>query len=325
MNTTSSLTITTGPGRGASFEFEDELINIGRGDMNQVVIDDPDLEEHQASIVQRNGRYAIYTAFNDAVEVDTSPIPAERWVWLPEKSVIRLGTRTTCQFSYQFGEQEVGFKTATIPTAETPDEPPPPSEAPAPPPESSKSKSKRSSKSKKSSKRGSSKKDGKETAVAKFITNKSGEALVQFGADGEMPQLQLEEGAERKAKEDQPKQSNPLLLYGALTLSFVASLSLVFLDLEPVETDARAKIRIRRQIVKYYGDDEKQDLMPYQVLLREARLAYSRNDRVAESRAYRKVLEMLNAEDNNPFNGLTGKGEVADKELKEWLSILLSK
>ena len=77
MNTTSSLTITTGPGRGASFEFEDELINIGRGDMNQVVIDDPDLEEHQASIVQRNGRYAIYTAFNDAVEVDTSPIPAE--------------------------------------------------------------------------------------------------------------------------------------------------------------------------------------------------------------------------------------------------------
>ena len=331
----SSLTITTGPGRGATFEFDEELINIGRGEMNQVVIDDADLEEHHASIVCRNGRYAIYTAIADAVEVDTNMIPAERWVWLPEQSTIRLGGRTTCIFSYEAGEQEAGFKTATIPPpkadaeSSADDNPPPPPKPPEPSKSSSKkSKAKKSSKSKRSSKRSASKKSGskKESEVARFVTNKSGEALVQFGADGEMPQLQLDEGVAKKAQESNDKQSNPLILYGALSLSFLASLSMIFLDLEPVESEARQKARIRREIVKYYGgDEEKEELKEFQRHLREARLAFSRNDRDGEAAAYRKVLAMLNAEDNNPFNGLTGKGSVADEELKSWLGILLSK
>ena len=53
------------------------------------------------------------------------------------------------------------------------------------------------------------------------------------------------------------------------------------------------------------------------------RLAYSRNDRTAERRAYRQVLDLLNSEDKNRLLGLTGSPE-KDERLRELIAILLS-
>src|SRR5688572_25481839 len=75
------LTVTTGPDRGRVFELAEEMVNIGRGAQNHIPLTDLQVAEHQATLMSRNGRYAIYVLRADSVEVDGNVIPAEQWVW----------------------------------------------------------------------------------------------------------------------------------------------------------------------------------------------------------------------------------------------------
>ncbi len=99
MSEPATITVTRGPARGQFFELEAELVHIGRAESNQVVLEDTNLADHQASIVFRNGRYAIFTPLPDAVSIDGSAIPPQRWVWLPGEADIGLGQRTSLRFA----------------------------------------------------------------------------------------------------------------------------------------------------------------------------------------------------------------------------------
>ncbi len=322
MNEFSRITVISGPERGKVFELAEELVHIGRAPENQITINDPELSGHQASIVRRNGRYAIYTPIEQAVEVDGAAIPAGRWVWLPEGVTIQFSRRTSCQITCRAdgAMKTVGDSSEVdvIESNELPDGAPMPEVFPSrieavPPPKASPKKEKRFGKPKRAKK--------KSREVARFITDKPGDPLVQLGEDGHMPELTLAEGLARKSIEGSNKKTNPLVLYAVLSLSLVSSLALLFVDIDPIRSSVHQRERARRHIARFYGIQEKQ-IEPYQQLLRDAQLAESRNNDLAARRAYRRVLDLLNSEDINRFTGLTGR-RANDEELKNLIAILL--
>ena len=99
MEAGAQITVTTGPDEGKAFSLSDELVHIGRGTDNQIVLSDPTLSEHHASIVRRNGRYAIYAPAVGGVRVEGNVIPAERWVWLPSSATVCLGEGTVFELT----------------------------------------------------------------------------------------------------------------------------------------------------------------------------------------------------------------------------------
>ena len=100
MTSRAKLVVTTGPDRGKMFDMTDELIHVGRGSENQIVLSDPALSEHQMSIVSRNGRYAIYTPTAEGIEVEGNVVPPQKWVWLPDEATIQITVRTALKFVY---------------------------------------------------------------------------------------------------------------------------------------------------------------------------------------------------------------------------------
>jgi len=93
------IVVTTGPDRGKVFEPVEELVHIGRAAESHIVLDDPSVSEHQASLLRKNGRYAIFHPADSDVQVDGQTIPADQWVWLPSDVRVQFGRRTTCQFT----------------------------------------------------------------------------------------------------------------------------------------------------------------------------------------------------------------------------------
>jgi hypothetical protein len=99
--------------------------------------------------------------------------------------------------------------------------------------------------------------------------------------------------------------------------------SVVLLLFEPAGSgeSSEEKGKARVEIREFYGD-EAQEPLPWQKLLRQARLAASRGDRAGERRAYRRVLDQLNSEDLSRFTGLTGTPE-QDEKLRRLIGTLL--
>ena len=296
--TTARVAVAAGPDRGKSLRVTEELVHLGRGADNHLVLTDAALAEHHLSIVLRGGRYAIYTPHEGAVQVDGNTIPHARWVWLPESARIRISDESVLLFS-ESGEfagsrpKDGGGDSITLD-----------------PPAARKTDSKPAPKKKK-----------KEAAVAKFITDRSGESLVKLGDDGQLPELALTEAAERAAAREKPKETNPLLVYGLLALSFVMSGVLLLVEVDVGGGSARERGDALRKIGSFYGENGK-PIQPWQQLLRDARLAASRGDRAAERKAYRRVLEMVNSEDNSKLVGLTGSPQ-SDDQLRELIAKLL--
>ena len=324
------LVVTTGPERGKVYEPEDELIHVGRGPDNQIVLEDPSLGEHHASFLYKNGRYAIYRPEEADVLVDGSDIPAEKWVWLPEDVRLQFGRRTSCQLTYEEpldagGNGSAGrvsekkepdraapkFEAAATATA-VEAAPPPPAKTKQSPPKEGKSKAER--KRKKSSKRN--------RQTARFITDR-GDTLVELGADGHLPELSLEDGPTRKQKSGEKKKTGPALMYCMLGLSFLASIAMLLIDPAPDSVSEMSRAEARTEIMQFFGGD-KEELQEWQISLRAARLANSRRDYTTELFEYRKVLKVLNSEDRDPHIGVTGHLE-GDVELRRLIGIIISR
>lgn len=334
------LSVTTGPDRGRSFDLDDELVHIGRGTGNQIVLTDDSLAEHQASIVRRNGRFAIYTTATDGLEIEGNPIPPERWVWLPTEASIRISRRTLCQFvsvdsdgsadrSSEFNRPETGrSEPARTPEPIKPKRPTlraaaqaaaapaaapavaaPAEQAPEPPENSSDApRQKRLKKN-----------------TARFITDGPGDPLVKLGADGHLPELRLDAGSSRgNTREPTAKQTNPLLFLAAIGASFLFSILMLFMD-AGTPSEQTSKGSARQEIERYYGEKDER-LEPYQLALRRARQAHSRRDYADERQEYRSVLNLLRAEGaKKRLSGLTGnKRGRSDEELETLISTLLS-
>lgn len=323
------LVVTTGPERGKVYEPEDELIHIGRGPENQIVLEDPSLGEHHASFLYKNGRYAIYRPEEADVLVDGSDIPAEKWVWLPEEVRLQFGRRTSCQLNYEEPLDAGGNGSAAPPpakaeqdapaanveeaaTATAVESAPPVVRSKAPPAKEGKSKAER--KRKKSSKR--------KRQTARFITDR-GDTLVELGADGHLPELSLEDGPARKQKSGEKKKTGPALMYCVLGLSFLASIGMLLIDPAPESISEMTRAEARTEIMQFFGGD-KDDLQEWQLSLRAARLANSRRDYSTELTEYRRVLKVLNSEDRDPHIGVTGHLD-GDVELRRLIGIIISR
>ena len=336
---TCRIVVTTGPDRGKVFEVDEELIHIGRADENQIVLDDPSLPDHQASILRKNGRFAIFRPADADVQVDGADIPTEKWVWLPNDVRLQFGRRTSCQLTYEssLGEEPatspitsgphpaVKLKPSAVPASgavpqksESNDHPD--SEADEPADQSTDQPAADGGKSKKS--RRKSKSGQRKKNVARFITDQGG-PLVELGADGHLPELALQDDPNRKEKQAKPQQSNSALLYSVLGLSFVASLAMLFAEADPPSVSELSKAEAREEIVRFFGSDEK-DLEQWQRQLRAARLAHSRGDAETELATYRRVLAVLKSEDRDPHVGITGH-LTTDEELKRLIGIIISR
>ncbi len=306
------LVFTTGPERGKVFEVTDELVHIGRSAENQIVLDDPSLAEHHASIVQKNGRFAIYCQPGVEVQVDGGEIPVEKWIWLPSNVRLQFGRRSACQFSYEEDSEpnspsdgsRADARAGSIESAAD-----------------STNAAAESSAAETAPKKKADKKPKRKKQLARFITDQ-GDPLVELGADGQLPELALDEGKSSRDRVSKPKEASPALLYAVLALSLAMSLALLLLDAAPHASTTVSKNQARRDIVRFYGK-ETDELKPSQSSLRAARLAHSRGDRQTERREYRKVLDELSAEDSNQHVGVTGHFR-SDHELKQLIGLILS-
>ena len=106
MSVCATITVTSGPDRGKVFELTGEMVRLGKAPENEVVLSDAQVGDHHASIVRREGRFAIFTSEPDGLEVDGTEVPSERWVWLPEAATIRMGQRTSVEFVVNGDAQE---------------------------------------------------------------------------------------------------------------------------------------------------------------------------------------------------------------------------
>ena len=145
-----------------------------------------------------------------------------------------------------------------------------------------------------------------------------------------MPELQLEEGVTKERPIEERKQTNPMVLIAILGISVSMSVLLLLYEGDTTRSEHRAKAEARQIIKERYLS--KAPLEPYQVLLREAQQAHAQGDTSLERRRYRRVLDMLHAEDKNKNEGLTGLAEPSlnsrdapnDEELENLLSKLLA-
>jgi hypothetical protein len=314
MSPGATITVTNGPDSGRAFALSDDLVHIGRGADNQIVLNDRALAEHQASIVKRNGRFAIYSPESGAVQVDGNDIPPERWVWLPRTATIHLGAATV-----------VRLDSHETPVPGSPDSTPTPLTGQARPGSSSRRVD--GERSRRRSRNGEHR-----PQVARFINDRTGEPLVKLGEDGQLPALELAELAEEQPRERrEARTTNPVLLYGILACSFVVSLLMLVVDPQPRSADERAgQAEARLALQEFYGDPQ-QALLPYQSLLRQALIDHARGNRAGEREAYRSVLRLLDSSDirsSENHNGLTGaqtrRGRASDDDLRAALLTLLS-
>lgn len=317
MNTSARLTVTRGPDEGRAFEVSSDLAHIGRDDSNQIVLTDPGLARHQASIVCRGGRYAVFTPLDGGVELDGAQIPAERWIWLPAAAQLRFGPETVLQFESPqaaggsvTGEIEPA---ATSLAAET---------APAALPDKKDGSS--------STARRRRKKTEPRRTGARLTLDAAGEPRVQLGSDGRLPELNLSESGRVAVEASNRTGVQPWLVIVAVAASGLLSAVLLFWNPEPGGTPTAAKSEARFLLKNFYGKDGA-TLEPYQRLLRQAAVEHSQGRTREERRMYLKVLDLLNSADvKNPrnFHGLTGRqtgrGRNSDEELRNLLESLVA-
>ena len=294
------LDILTGPDQGMSFPLESELLHIGRGADNSIVLTDSQLGDFHASVSLQQGRMSLYANEANQIRIGESLIPGQQWVEVPEGAIIHLGGQTEVRVvdsSRVAASSVIVAEAVNAPTAE---------------------------------RRRAPRKESKRQ-VARPIATRSGDAAVQMGADGKFPELSLAAGTSPQKGSEKPKDSNPALLFTILAASCLSSAGLLLFDFEtssPITSTDQTNARSR--LAAFYGTDSAQ-LEPYQKLLRRASIEHSQGNRTAERRLLKQVLGLLKSVDAaapENLNGLTGKqtgrGKASDKDLLELLQQVLS-
>ena len=171
--------------------------------------------------------------------------------------------------------------------------------------------------------------------AAKFVTGGATTTRINLGADGQLPELVVEDKEKPKESAESKATSKPLMLAVALCVSVAISVAMLFLESERKPTASRGKAAARQEVAKYYlggnQDPNSEDAKPlyeYQRLLRKALSAESRGDKQTAKIIYRRVLDMIHSEEKTDSIGLTGPriavSPPSDTHLKKQLSILLS-
>ena len=169
-------------------------------------------------------------------------------------------------------------------------------------------------------------KPSREALPARFIAADASETRVELGHDGQLPILQLEEATRIDVDQQNASASNPWLLVAALAFSFGMSAVLLFVDTSGAPAERATKKSARSDIEMYYSRPVAQP-QQYRRLLREALQAYNKEDYATERRRYKRVLDLLHAENKDLYSGLTGQVSAPkpphDRHLEELLSTLV--
>jgi hypothetical protein len=324
MSSAARITVTTGPDEGRSFDVIHELAHIGRDEDAQIVLTDPAMARHQASIARRGGRFALFTPFDGGAHVDGAAVPADRWVWLPSMAEIQLGDETVVRF--EAGANGSPFDAAAV--AESTAVATPDAGSAIPRREVTESGDKKDGSS--STARRRRKKGEPKRQVAKLSIDAAGAPIVQLGADGRLPGFHLSDTPIVDAEASQDASVRPWLAIAAVVVSGVLSVVLMLWNPETSGTSARELREARSALTAFYGKDGA-ELEPYQKLLRQAAVEHSQGQTREERRMYLRVLDLLNSSDaTNPrnLNGLTGRqtgrGKNSDRQLQELLETMVA-
>ena len=155
---------------------------------------------------------------------------------------------------------------------------------------------------------------------------------MKIAPDGQLPNLQLQD-VDKKAKgQGKSRAIPPLVLVAAWVFSVLMTIAIFVFSgnnsgSEAITQDkAKAMKEIEEQ---YFGDPSHVALVPYQLLLREARQARAREDFKAEKQYYRQVLDLLRTEahagqssSKHLEKGVTGSRE-HDRELEKKIITVL--
>ena len=296
------LEILTGPDQGKTFPLDSELLHMGRGSDNGIILSDPQLGDFHASISQQQGRLSLYANEANQIQVEGTFVPGQQWVPVPPDAKIHLGGQTEVRVV----DSTKGAVSGAAPPSET---------------DSSTTIERRRTPPRKESKR----------QVARPITSRGNEAVVHMGADGKYPELALMAGTDSPKTTRKPKESNPALLFTILAASCLSSAGLLLVDFETsTASSSEDQANSRSQLADFYGTDSAQ-LEPYQKLLRRASVEYSQGNRDVERQLLKQVLALLNSVDASApenLNGLTGRqtgqGKASDQRLKELLQQVLN-
>jgi hypothetical protein len=300
------ITVTKGPDRGSLLEMSEEVVQIGAGDGNALILHDPLLEKLQISVMRRGGRHAIFVAGTDEVEVAGTRIPPDQWIWLPQTASIQVTRRTKIEFTSLVEVSEADYEaTSDRPTFVAPNATAAAvrggadsrlTQVPKQPAGNASA----------SGTKADTKSGGKsKPAVARFITGQAGDPVVKLGADGQLPDLELSEGdAVVPQKKPRDEQANSLMLIVMFAVSVGISMAMLLLDFESPTGSVQQVQVARRAIGIFYGDDQV-PLEPYQKLLRRASWTHSQGDFNGEKAIYRQILLMLRSENQSSTTGLT--------------------
>lgn len=161
---------------------------------------------------------------------------------------------------------------------------------------------------------------------ARFVSAGTVDSRLQPAADGKLPglRLQQDEPAEKRKEKSEGSSVHPLVLFCALCLSMLVSITMVVVDFDGPQTEhsreqAQARWTIEREYFSHLDPNE--PLVEYQILLRDAHRAYARGDRQAECETYHRVLRLLRAE-RDRFAGITGSPS-SDRKLEELITVIL--
>ena len=153
--------------------------------------------------------------------------------------------------------------------------------------------------------------------VARLVSADAAQSTLQLAADGQLPQLQLQEGDQKDKGQGKSRTIPPLVLVGAWILSVVLTVVIMMVlnddsgsnDTTQAKRDAMARIE-----EQFFGKPAQGELLPHQRLLREAYKARARKDFKAERQYYKQVLNLLHTETGPPPphglpKGITGAAE----------------
>ncbi|WP_145056907.1 hypothetical protein [Lignipirellula cremea] len=164
----------------------------------------------------------------------------------------------------------------------------------------------------------------------KVIINDAAATNVALGADGKLPELQLQKVSSNDEEPAAPSPKSPLLVICVLVLSFAASIGMLFMPDDFELSESGSKQKSRDLIVKYYIQPlPGGELAEYQKRLRLAIQAHSLGNDAQERRYYHQVLDMLHSENQSETRGMTGLRSASthpnDEGLQKLLSTLLSR
>ncbi|HAN97269.1 MAG TPA: hypothetical protein DCQ98_07480 [Planctomycetaceae bacterium] len=167
----------------------------------------------------------------------------------------------------------------------------------------------------------------RERRAARLVTETGDAGKLALGADGQLPQLVVKETTAVEKPRDAESDSNPMVLIIAVAFSVLISVVLLFAPTGGGSAQADVSDSLAALQEHYIG--RRQPLEPYQVMVREALQCENKGDRGSATAIYRRLLDMIHAERQDPNQGLTGPKislqEPNDQRLEAHLKVLLAR